>query len=398
MPGPEALKAKCFQCHVNKWCTDFREGCAANISKTSVCMSCLHDKKLETLERKLTGKDAGFEKLIARVEALEGEIGGRNDRVAALERELELKDIELKKVLKDLQELRKGKEEEERRVNSLSKIIEENINIITESGRDIVEIRKKISDSKNDYNFQEVIKNKAAKPRKSAKSCGIPLANRFSILEQEETYLLGDSIVKGQEDYFANKNKRRRKVKSFSGCKTSKVIEEVKKLKLPSRDSCVIAHVGSNDLYLSKNKTGNSEPLVKDLECLVDTVKDKTNKGMIVGILPRCNVSYHALSKAIGVNERIRKYCHKKDVRFLDPWDEYVGKKYYFKTDGVHLNRAGTVKLEDILSRSCENMLSNCASCCDTDVSVRELPTDLAIETNVEENVMPDFEGFIKEN
>ena len=223
-----------------------------------------------------------------------------------------MKDTELKKMLKDLQELRKGKEEEERRVNSLSKIIEENINIITESGRDIVEIRKKISDSKNDYNFQEVIKNKAAKPRKSAKSCGIPLANRFSILEQEETYLLGDSIVKGQEDYFANKNKRRRKVKSFSGCKTSKVIEEVKKLKLPSRDSCVIAHVGSNDLYLSKNKTGNSEPLVKDLECLVDTVKDKTNKGMIVGILPRCNVSYHALSKAIGVNERFKNIAIKK--------------------------------------------------------------------------------------
>ena len=56
-------------------------------------------------------------------------------------------------------------------------------------------------------------------------------------------------MVGGQTERFANFNKKK-KVKSFPGCRVSKVTEEVEKLEIQSRNSCVIAHVGSNDLYL----------------------------------------------------------------------------------------------------------------------------------------------------
>ena len=57
-------------------------------------------------------------------------------------------------------------------------------------------------------------------------------------------------MVGGQTERFANFNKNKRKVKSFPGCRVNKVTEEVEKLEIKSRNSCVIAHVGSNDLYL----------------------------------------------------------------------------------------------------------------------------------------------------
>ena len=86
-------------------------------------------------------------------------------------------------------------------------------------------------------------------------------------------------MVGGQTERFANFNKNKRKVKSFPGCRVNKVTEEVEKPEIQSRNSCVIAHVGSNDLYLRGGRVGNSEPIVKDMKRLVNKVSEKTNKG-----------------------------------------------------------------------------------------------------------------------
>ena len=104
-------------------------------------------------------------------------------------------------------------------------------------------------------------------------------------------------MVGGQTKRFANFNKKKRKVKSFPGCRVNKVTEEVEKLKI-QRNSCVIAHAGSNDLYLRGGRVGNSEPIVKYMKRLVNKVSEKTNKGIVVGMLPRSYVSHFALSKA----------------------------------------------------------------------------------------------------
>ena len=195
-------------------------------------------------------------------------------------------------------------------------------------------------------------------------------------------------MLGSKERNFANRNKKKRKVKSFPGAKARKIVEEVRKLELKSKNSCVIAHAGSNDIYLRNNKVGSTEPAVKELKCLVDSISSKTTRGMIVGMLPRNYVSYYALSKAIGVNERIKRYCQEKEVGFIDLWEVFVGKRHYFSRDGTHLNEAGHRKLGEILSRECERMMR--------EITVTDQPSPL--DTSGSDSLDHSFLGFPKEN
>ena len=188
----------------------------------------------------------------------------------------------------------------------------------------------------------------------------------------------------------------KRKVKSFSGYKTKKIVEEIRKIELQKQNGCIIAHAGSNDLFLQSNKVGNSEPLVKDLKCMVDTIAEKTTRGIVVGMLPRSCVSYHALSKAIGINERIKEHCFKRKVSFMDLWNEFTGKRQLFRKDGIHLNEAGQRRFGELLSRECERVVGteeNGENDC-----IEELPTPQVEDTKEDASCENSFIGFPKEN
>ena len=220
-----------------------------------------------------------------------------------------------------------------------------------------MEIRQEIAAVKSNSEFRVVGGREAARGFVGSGWGGVALTNRFSVLSQEEIYLIGDSMVGGQTERFANLNKNKRKVKSFPGCGVNKVTEEVEKLEIQSRNSCVIAHVGSNDLYLRGGRVGNSEPIVKDMIRLVNKISEKTNKGIVVGMLPRSYVSHFALSKAIAINERMKKYCDQKKVEFIDLWGMFVGKRHLFRKDGIHLSEAGQRKFREILNKECEKVM-----------------------------------------
>ena len=130
--------------------------------------------------------------------------------------------------------------------------------------------------------------------------------------------------------------------------------------------------------------------------CLVHDVADKTNRGIIVGMLPRSHASHHTLSKAIGINERIKKLCCQKKVNFLDLWQVFVGKRQYFGKDGTHLSKMGQRKLGDILGRECEKMISSDRSG-DKD-SPSETPTPQIQEVPEEDNCENSFVGFPQGN
>ena len=222
---------------------------------------------------------------------------------------------------------------------------------------------------------------------------GVAMTNRFSVLSREETYLVGDSMVGGQTKSF---NKNKRKVKSFPGCRVNKVTEEVEKLEIQSRNSCVIAHVGSNDLYLRGSRVGNSEPIVKDMKRLVNKVSEKTNKGIVVGMLPRSYVSHFALSKAIAINERMKKYCNQKKVEFIDLWGMFVGKRHLFRKDGIHLSEAGQRKFGEILNKECEKVMRSDRIGTRESSEVSPVSRSQGIEEN--ENLEYSFLGFTQEN
>ena len=78
---------------------------------------------------------------------------------------------------------------------------------------------------------------------------------------------------------------------------------------------------------------------------------------MVVGMLPRSYVSHFALSKAIAINERMKKYCDQKKVEFIDLWGMFVGKRHLFRKDGIHLSEAGQRKFGEILNKECKKVM-----------------------------------------
>ena len=354
----EKLKSVCFRCKVNKWVVDFKEGSLADISSTSVCLFCeqaalieAQKKEIKILkirERENDERIRRLEEYVSRIEKfIPKEGGGKQAESEEASLEECSKSVDVKKV--------------DDKIEELKKVVIENRDEIVETGKQVVEIREEIASFKDNGNFR-LVKGKKSTVVKD-KEQGIALANRYAALEDEaessevEAYVIGDSIVREQTYHFAMKSKkRRRKVQSYSGCKAKKVIDEVKALKVQNKDTCIIANVGSNDLYLRENKVGNTEPLVDDLKSLVDSIVEKTNRGILVGLMPRVYASYFAMSKAIGINERLRNYCNQKRVDFIDVWKIFISKRQYFRRDGIHLNETGHKKLGEILCEEFERV------------------------------------------
>ena len=264
MPGPEEkkLKAVCFDCRINKWCVDFKEGSSSKISTTSVCLFCELKQKAYKQEREI-------KELKKAQEGHEYKVGNLEKCINDLRREM-------KNLTRGSNDSRDSKDEHsERKVNkedtntdSVVKRIEEVDEFLrelkdttTENGISIVEIRKEMAARKDKgakdpaNEFTLVKGKKAAKPGKfgkQVKSVGVSTSNRFSHLscEEEESILLGDSMVKGQGNHFGDRNIKKRKVSSFPGSNVSRITQEVTKLNLRSRKSTVIVHAGGNDLFL----------------------------------------------------------------------------------------------------------------------------------------------------
>ena len=414
---PEKLKSVCFRCQVSKWIVDFRGGCAANISAVSVCLSCEQSEKIEKLEMSLRVKDGKIRAL----EDMLSKLAKKVDNLIKTKKACESKDSghtvnnvptvneDSPKVSTQCSMQMQGAEVG---VDGLRGAVLENIDNIVESGRDIVEIRRDIVEIRQEIasikgdDFQKVIGKKSARGSPVKKDKGILLTNRFAVLSEEESYLIGDSLVREQTENFANHNKRRRTVRSFPGCRVRRVTEEVRKLQPQSSNSCIITHAGSNDLFSRATKDRYSEPIVKDLETMVNAVAEKTTKGVVLGILPRRYANYYTLSKAIGINARIKKYCGVRKVEFLDLWDSFIGKWHYFRKDGIHLNEAGHKKLGEILNKECERLMSidknsvkassDKSSSQDQDVSGSGAPQ--VLNESDSESLEFSFIGFPKEN
>jgi hypothetical protein len=82
---------------------------------------------------------------------------------------------------------------------------------------------------------------------------------------------------------------------------------------------------------------------------MIDKVKERSDKGIVVGLIPRMHLGGEAHSKAIGVNKRLEGLCRSKNVRFIDPWDAFKGQRALFNADGIHLNDAGAKKLAKLI-------------------------------------------------
>ena len=327
------LKATCFRCKVNKWCVDFKEGCAANITSRSICLFCELREVVDSQQKEIVE----LRKEIAFLRKREtGNSLGGEDSCSGV-----------------------GKSNITKEISDMKSVIQGLIDSSTETGVGLVEVRTQLAEMKTQKTdgFIKVSGRRAAKPRSShgrEPSFTCSTSNSFAPLaaEEEETFLVGDSMVTDQGRCFGKGNKGKRKVRSFPGANTKKIVEEVRKIKVKNNKSTVIVHAGSNDLYLRNGKVGQTEEIVKDLEKVVGSIASKTENGMVVGIFPRINVSHHALSKAIGINDRVEAICQQKGVRFLNFWDTFIANRSFFRGDGVHFNEKGKNVFGDLLHRN----------------------------------------------
>ena len=224
------LKHLCPNCNINKWCVDYKEGCFGNITRHSVCLFCEQAKEIEKLKKE---------------------------------------NQELKRMMEDIRT----------QINGIN-------NEVVDNGREIHDIRCQLVDTKSTNTVGNKEKEKEAKGNnirnregQFTKATGrrvagtrtlkqasneIVTSNRFSLLadEEEETVLIGDSMVRNQGEHFGLRNKRKRKVKSYPGASVHKIKEEIEKMNTEKKKTTIIVQVSGNDLFLRNGNAGPTEPVV----------------------------------------------------------------------------------------------------------------------------------------
>ena len=129
------LKSLCYRCHVNKWIVDFKEGCAANISSISVCLACEQAEKISKLEKAMQEKDIEIKKMKDIISKLQQKMeeadrtGGEADQVNTRGESAGCSGNETPSASYCKQSQKLGE-----KVKELSDIVKENRDTIVESG------------------------------------------------------------------------------------------------------------------------------------------------------------------------------------------------------------------------------------------------------------------------
>ena len=172
--------------------------------------------------------------------------------------------------------------------------------------------------------------------------------DRKSVKDSPDVLVIGDSLTRYLDRTFCEKERKKRVRVCFPGAGVNDVAERYERLvKGAARDSVVVLHVGTNDVDRVR-----SEELVARFRSMLEKVRESGRRCVVSGILPRCQVGSGWHSRAIGVNERVRKMCEKMGMFFMDEWCEFYGRKDLFAMDGVHLSRKGVKMMSECLEKA----------------------------------------------
>ena len=356
MPDKLKLKHICPDCNLNKWVIDYKEGCASELTRSSICLFCQQAKEIEKVKKE---------------------------------------NQDLKEQIKDI-------------FSAISELRMNNKNLneeVVENGKDIFDIRTKLTDETNnnararpnvgkpreDPYRKATGRRLASRKPKHQPQLETPTSNRFSLLSEveEETMLIGDSTVKDQGKHFCARNQRKRQVRSYPGAKTSNIKEVVGKLKPTSSKAIIIVQASGNDLFQSGSNVGETEPVVKQLVSTVKAVREKTVNGIMVGLLPRPNTSHYALSKAVGINTRLETIFEQNGVKFLNLWDEFIANRKLYQGGGTQFSEQGKKAFGNLLNDNVIKLLedTNHRGCTPGLNSEKQVATAGTVETINQENM-----------
>ena len=160
------------------------------------------------------------------------------------------------------------------------------------------------------------------------------------------TLVFGDSLMRGQGTALATRNNGKRTVQVTPGGKIQHIANDILNANIPE-GSCVIANVGSNDVF-DGGKVPTKEIITK-IRCIIALMKSKTRRCVINGIIPRLKGSQYGLNRAKEVNSALKVICEEEDVMFVDTWAAFEGNPSLYGRDGTHLSEAGRILMGDIL-------------------------------------------------
>ena len=187
------------------------------------------------------------------------------------------------------------------------------------------------------------IKPKLITPVETQNAFG-PLADLVD--EQEDTILVGDSMIRNQLEEFCERSPKKRKRYCYPGAKIDDITDELKVImEKEKQDSLYIVHVGTNDV-----KTTSSESLIAKYRQMISTLKEKRTNFIVSGILPRLNAENQFYNKAFSTNDRLKSLCSEENVEFINLWNHFYDERSLFNRDGVHLNPVGSARFGRLLN------------------------------------------------
>ena len=159
-----------------------------------------------------------------------------------------------------------------------------------------------------------------------------------------KTLIVGDSQVRYMDRAFCGKNKNRMRV-CLPGAGVGDIIDRMDNILSGNGNKPIIClSAGGNDIGRCR-----SEELLDKFKAAIDRIRTKGGIPIICGVLPRRRVGSEWLSRAVGVNDRLDRYCKSISVPFIDNWDNFYGRRDLYARDGVHLSRDGVATLAGAL-------------------------------------------------
>ncbi|CAG2251734.1 unnamed protein product [Mytilus edulis] len=155
-------------------------------------------------------------------------------------------------------------------------------------------------------------------------------------LSGSRVLIAGSSVLKGIDP---SKLKDYIDVHVHRGANVLDLYEDIRNMDLSTYNTIII-HVGGNDA----SSKMNVQQFVDIFQEIINFVRCQNCRAIVSGILPRiqCDVTEY--------NTILKQMCHYNDVKFISNYESFVYKddhiaKSFYTTDGIHLNRYGTIKL-----------------------------------------------------
>ncbi|KAK6493048.1 hypothetical protein HHUSO_G2522, partial [Huso huso] len=148
----------------------------------------------------------------------------------------------------------------------------------------------------------------------------------------------GDYIVRNISSVF--KYNQNISVECFPGARVLDMSAHMENVENHKQASTAIVHVRTNDIRLRE-----SETLRIHFKWLCHKVKQLGRNIIASGPLPVVRRGCEDFSRLLSLNNWLADWCASENLGFIDNWDSFWEGPEFFRKDGMHPSRRGSIRL-----------------------------------------------------